>query len=110
MVLITMASLPSSSSITIGRFSMAPMPRIATCGWLITGVPKRLPKTPGLVTVKVPPCVSSGFSFLVRARSARSLAVLARPTRLSWSALRITGTIRPRPGRSTAMPMLMSFL
>jgi hypothetical protein len=89
---------------------MAPMPRIATCGWLMTGVPKRLPKTPGLVMVKVPPCVSSGLSFLLRARSARSLAVLASPTRLSWSAFLMTGTSRPRPGMSTAMPMLMSFL
>ncbi len=49
-------SLPSASSITIGRFSTAPMPRIATCGWLMIGVPKSEPKTPGLVIVNVPPC------------------------------------------------------
>ena len=54
--------------------------------------------------------ISSGINFLVRARVARSL--ISRPIARSRlvSAFRITGTIRPRPGRSTAMPMLMSFL
>ncbi len=52
-----------ASSRTTGRFSIVPMPRIATCGWLMMGVPKRLPKTPGFVTVNVPPCTSSTLSF-----------------------------------------------
>ncbi len=30
-----MASLPSASWITTGRFSTTPIPRIATCGWLM---------------------------------------------------------------------------
>ena len=44
---------------------------MATCGWLMMGVPKRPPKTPGLVMVNVPPATSSGFSCLARARSKR---------------------------------------
>ena len=38
-----------------GRFSTFPTPRIATCGWLMIGMPNSAPKTPGLVMVKVPP-------------------------------------------------------
>ena len=53
-----------ASSRTTGRFSMVPTPRMPTCGWLMMGVPNRLPKTPGFVMVKVPPCTSSTFSFL----------------------------------------------
>ncbi len=44
-----------ASSITTGVFSTAPTPRIATCGWLITGVAKTLPKLPKLVMENVPP-------------------------------------------------------
>ncbi len=44
-----------ASSITTGVFSTAPTPRMATCGWLITGVPNRLPKLPKLVMENVPP-------------------------------------------------------
>src|SRR5918995_998949 len=36
------------------------------------GRPNCAPKLPGLVIVKVPPCTSSGLSFLARARSATS--------------------------------------
>ena len=31
------------------------MPRIATCGWLMIGIPNSAPNTPGLVIVNVPP-------------------------------------------------------
>jgi len=34
------------SSTTATRFLMAPVPRMATCGWLMMGVPKVVPKTP----------------------------------------------------------------
>ena len=44
------------------------MPRIPTCGWLMIGVPWKVPKPPGFVIVNVPPWTSSGSSFLVRAR------------------------------------------
>jgi len=80
---IAMLSLPSSSVTTTGRFLMAPMPRIATWGWLMMGRPKVSPNTPGLVMVKVPPVISSGLSCLVRARSARSFRARARPPRFS---------------------------
>ena len=42
-------------SVTTGTFSTAPTPRIATCGWLMIGVPNRLPKLPKLVMENVPP-------------------------------------------------------
>ena len=48
------ASVPSGAVTTCGRFSMAPMPRMATCGWLMIGVPAKEPNPPGLVMVKVP--------------------------------------------------------
>src|SRR5947209_2431964 len=43
------------------------------------GAPAYDPKTPGLVMVKVPRWISSGDSFLVRARSPRSLIARASP-------------------------------
>ena len=103
----TMASLPNSSLTTTGRFSMPPTPRMATCGWLMMGKPITVPKTPGLVMVKVPPCTSSGESFLARARSARSPMRRASPTRESSSAFLTTGTMSPQ-GSATAMPRFTS--
>jgi hypothetical protein len=50
---------------------------MATCGWLMTGVAKRLPKLPKLVMEKVPPETSSGLSWRERARAARSTMELA---------------------------------
>ncbi len=98
-----MLRMAMASSRTTGRFSMVPIPRMATWGWLMIGVPKRLPKTPGFVIVKVPPCTSSTFSFFVRARSARSLTAFAMPRRFFSSAFRTTGTMRPQ-SRATAIP------
>src|SRR6185437_16230232 len=105
----TMASPPDVSN-TTGRFLIAPTARIATWGWLMMGVPMRLPKVPTLERVKVPPWVSSGFSLPWRALSARVLTWRASPVRLSSSALRITGTMRLPEGRAVAMPILISFL
>ena len=51
------------------------MARIADSGWLMIGMPNSSPKMPGLVSVKVDPPTSSGDSFFVRARPARSLIV-----------------------------------
>ena len=84
---------------------MAPGDRIAVCGWLMMGVPMRLPRLPTLVIVNVPPCSSSGWSFLDRVRTARSATVWARPVRFCWPALRTTGTSRPFVPSATAMPM-----
>ena len=97
------ASLPFSSVTTTGRFSIVPTPRIATWGCGMMGVPKREPKTPGFVTVKVPPWISSGFSFLERARSARSCVARASPRIDFSSAFLMTGTINPQSS-ATAMP------
>ena len=40
---IAITSSPSSSCTTHGRFTTAYVPRIAACGWLITGVPWNVP-------------------------------------------------------------------
>src|SRR6185437_12778214 len=40
---IAITSLPSSSSTTHGRLTSAYVPRIADCGWLMTGVPWNVP-------------------------------------------------------------------
>src|SRR5262245_21371066 len=69
---IAITSLPSSSWTTHGRLTSAYVPRMADCGWLMIGVPWNVPKLPGFVIVNVPPWTSSGRSFFVRARSARS--------------------------------------
>ena len=55
------------------------------------GVPAIAPKPPGFVIVNVPPWTSSGRSFFVRARSARSAIARAIPSRFFSSALRMTG-------------------
>ena len=71
------------------------------------GVPMNVPKLPGFVIVKVPPWTSSGRSFFVRARSARSAIPRAIPSRFRPSACLSTGTIRPLPpSRATAKPRL----
>jgi len=86
------------------------VPRIADCGWLITGVPWNVPYPPGFVIVNVPPATSSGTSFFSRERVARSAIAFAMPSRFIVSALRITGTMRPLPSASsTAMPRLTNF-
>src|SRR2546426_6043252 len=61
-------SEPSGSVTTLGRFSIAPTPRMATCGWLMIGAPAYEPNTPGLVMVNVPRWISSGDSFFARAK------------------------------------------
>ena len=40
---IAIASAPFSSVITHGRLTIAYVPRIPACGWLITGVPWNVP-------------------------------------------------------------------
>ena len=62
---------------TTGRFSPVPTDRIAPCGSLMIEPNDLMPNMPRFEIEKVPPWNSSGFSFLVRARSARSLASMA---------------------------------
>ena len=81
---------------------MAPVPRIATCGWLMIGVSNSAPELPMLVIVNVPPDSSFGPTLLSRVRAARSAMCRARPAMFSSSAFGITGTSRPR-GVSTAI-------
>src|SRR6267143_5201525 len=106
-VRMAMDSVPSAAVTTLGRFSIAPTPRIATCGWLMIGIPANGPKPPGLVIVNVPRWMSLGSSFLVRARSPRSLIARAMPMSDSSSACLITGTMRHQSS-ATAIPILTS--
>jgi hypothetical protein len=98
-----MLSLPCSSVTTTGRFTTAPTPRIATCGWLMIGVSNSAPLLPRLVIEKVAPDSSSGEILLVRVRSATSAILRAMPAIERSPASLIVGTISPR-SVSTAMP------
>ena len=69
---IAIASVPSSPVTTTGRLTIASRSRIATCGWLMTGVAMIEPNCPGFVIVNVPPRTSSGASARARARFATS--------------------------------------
>lgn len=97
-------AIASSLPRTTGRFSPAPTDRIAPCGSLMIEANDLIPNMPRLEIEKVPPWNSSGFSFLVRARSARSLASVAIWASPLVSAARIMGVISP-PGTATAMAM-----
>ena len=72
---------PTSVSNTTGFFLITPQAIIATCGWLIIGVPIRFPNVPTLVMVIVPPLISSGFSCPSLALEAKSLTALVMPTK-----------------------------
>ena len=73
------------------------------------GVPMIFPKAPKLVSVKVPPCTSSGCNLWLRARLAKSLTDLLKPNKLNWSAFLITGTIKLPLGNAVAIPIFMFF-
>ena len=64
----TITSSPSMV-ITIGRFTIASIERMATSGALMIGMDETDPNQPVLLTVKVPPWISSSFSLLLRARA-----------------------------------------
>src|SRR5258708_36437401 len=61
-----------ASLITMGRFTIDSVVRIAACGWLMIGWLATEPVAPVLLSVNVPPCTSSGLSCLVRARDRKS--------------------------------------
>ncbi len=95
--------MPSLSVRTVSRLTTAPVPRMATWGWLRIGVSNSAPRLPVLVSVNVPPLSSSGLMAFVRVRSARSAILRERPAMLRSPASFMTGTSRPR-SVSTAMP------
>jgi hypothetical protein len=76
-----------ASSQTTGRCRMVPTARIAIWGRLTTGEPKRPPRTPRFVIVKVPSWTSLARRRFERARSARSRTARAIPRKFLWSAL-----------------------
>src|SRR4029077_9817913 len=84
-----------ASLITTGRLTIASVVRIAACGWLMIGWLAIDPVAPVLLSVIVPPCTSSGFNRLPRARSTRSFKVRTRSVNPSLSASFTTGTISP---------------
>ena len=81
---------------------------MADSGGLITAVKLSTSNIPRLLTVNVPPLKSSGRSLPVRASSARCCDSRAIARIRRWSALRMTGTIRPCSS-ATAMPMCTCF-
>ena len=81
-----MTSSPSMV-VTTGRFTMASIDRMATSGALMIGMDETDPNQPVLLTVKVPPWISSSLSLLLRARAARSWIRWLTPLIESWSAL-----------------------
>ena len=89
------ASPPSGAATTTGLRVIASVERIATCGWLMIAIVSTDPAEPLLEIVNVPPLISSGLSFFVFARPARSLISRAMARRRLVSASRMTGTIRP---------------
>lgn len=80
------------------------IPKIADCGGLIIGADKKLPKTPPLDIVKLPPVISSKVNCPLLALSAKSYIALSISGRdISYTFL-ITGTTKPL-GEETATEM-----
>ena len=98
-----MASVPSAPVTTTGLRVTPSVDRIATWGWLMTGITMKVPNGPELEMVNVPPVMSSADSFLVRARVARSEMSRAMARSRLSSASWITGASSPSKSRSTAM-------
>ena len=91
-------------STTVARCLVAWTPRMALCGGLMMGVESMEPKTPPLVTVKVPPLISSSVSAPVCARAPKSAMADSMAAKDMDSALRKTGVTSPR-GVPTATAM-----
>ena len=88
----------------MGRGWILCMPKMPDWGEFRMGVDISEPNTPPLVMLNVPPCSSSSFSLLSRARAPKSPIAFSMPASDNWSASRTTGTTRPR-SVETAMPM-----
>ena len=82
---------------------------MATSGELTIGVNDVPPMPPRFDTLKQPPCISSSEILRERAFSDSCASSAAICSMFFWSALRMTGTSRPR-SVSTATPMWMYFL
>ena len=96
---------PLGVSRTTARLVIASIVRIPTSGALMIGIVRFEPSQPVLSIVNVPPPKSSRRSLLARARAATSAIAWLMPWIESWSASRMTGTIRPS-STATATPML----
>ena len=92
---IAIESEPSGSSTTTGFFFTLVIDKMPTWGWLMIDCIRSMPYGP---------VMSSGVSFFVRARLARSAMSRAIERMRLPSASRTTGTIRPLKSRSTATP------
>ena len=90
------------SFLTTGLLMIACIPNIADYGALMIGVPIRLPNTPPLEMVNVPPTISSVVILPYLPLSAKSIRVcinimitLSISAKLSFSQFLRTGTINP---------------
>jgi len=97
------------SPIHTGLLTVLCIPRIADWGGLMIGVPSIEPKIPPLVTVKVPPVMSSKVIEPSLARLARLLISCSISAKLISPAFLITGTTRP-VGEATATDTSMKSL
>eukprot|EP00982_Pelagococcus_subviridis_P009824 30948-Pelagococcus_subviridis.AAC.3 len=79
----------------IGRFTMECIPRMALCGGLMMGVPFKLPKTPPLLIVNVPPVISSSDSVPSLAFFPYAAIWASTSANDIASTSRSTGTTRP---------------
>src|SRR3954462_11005134 len=89
---------------TTARCSPVPTANIDDCGGLITAVKSLMPYMVRLDNAEGPPWYSFGFSFLARARAARSFISFDIGEIDLVSGWRRIGVIRPN-GRATATPM-----
>lgn len=85
---------------------IACIPKIADYGALIIGVPMRLPNTPPLEIINIPPTISSVVIFPYLPLSAKSMRVFSISAKLSFSQFLSTGTINP-VGVATAIEISM---
>ena len=90
-----MTTCPGFLGHSTARFLMACMPRMPDCGGLRMGVLMRLPYTPPLVMVNVPPVMSSTLRRPSRAFTASSLMPISICAMDMPCTLRTTGTTRP---------------
>ena len=97
-------------SITLGSFLTDPNAILPNWGWLIIAVPVKLSKSPMFVIVNVPSLTSSGFKSFDLAFEIKLFADLQIPTKLSWSAFLITGTIKFPFPKAVAIPIFILFL
>mmetsp|Transcript_5901 Transcript_5901/g.7445 ORF Transcript_5901/g.7445 Transcript_5901/m.7445 type:complete len:320 (-) Transcript_5901:361-1320(-) len=85
----------SPFSLTTGLILIECIPKIALCGRFKIGVPMRLPNTPPLLMVKVPPCISSKLSVPSFAFCPKVAILFSTSAKFISSVFRNTGTTKP---------------